>query len=77
MKTTTINTPVTISALRFGKGMSTWPCRMEWNGRTIHFRGAGIRVQTNSNAIITVCDDVVHYSLRYRLGNWTLLSVMH
>ena len=44
MNTNTINSPVSITAMAFGRDMQPIPKRMEWAGRTYQFIDRGIRV---------------------------------
>lgn len=44
MKNNSINSPVSITAMAFGRDMQPIPKRMEWAGRTYQFIDRGIRV---------------------------------
>ncbi len=79
MKTTTINSPVSITAVGFGSDMSAYPKRMEWQGRTICFIDRGIRATIRRGeslaATVTMTDGQQSFCLRQMGGAWTLLSV--
>lgn len=76
---TLINSPVSITALGFGRDMSLVPSRMEWKGRTYHFIDRGIRATIRRGesvmSTVTLSDGHNEYCLREIRGQWTLLSV--
>jgi len=43
MKTTSINSPVDVTAIGFGRGMRAYPRRIEFEGATYDFIDAGLR----------------------------------
>lgn len=75
----TINSPVSITAIGFGRNMQPIPRRMEWGGRTYHFIDQGIRVISrrgkSSWSTFTMSDGRQSFFLRYHGDCWTLLSV--
>jgi len=74
-----INSPVSITAVGFGPGMSTYPTRMEWRGRTYCFIDRGIRTTIRRGeriwSTVTMSDGSQNFCLRAQGGGWTLLSV--
>ncbi|HET8884222.1 MAG TPA: hypothetical protein VFM68_02005 [Candidatus Saccharimonadales bacterium] len=80
-KTTSINSPVTITAMGFGRDLRAYPRRMEYGGTTYQFLDAGLRTVIRSgNAIaqiLTMSDGANDYRLRSdnHGGSWTLLSI--
>lgn len=76
---TLINSPVSITALGFGRDMSLMPSRMEWKGRTYHFIDRGIRATIRRGesvmSTVTLSDGQNEFCLREAKGQWTLLSV--
>ena len=77
----TLNTPVTVTAFTFGRGMHACPTRMEWEGRTYQFIDQGLRTIVRSGEIIaqilTMSDGKHSFRLRSdnRSSSWTLLSI--
>ena len=74
-----INSPVSVTAMAFGRDMQPIPKRMEWAGRTYQFIDRGIRVVSrrgeNSMSTVTMSDGRQSFCLRQTSGMWTLLSV--
>lgn len=79
MNTNTINSPVSITAMAFGRDMQPIPKRMEWAGRTYQFIDRGIRVVSRRGesimSTVTMSDGSQSFCLRQAGGMWTLLSV--
>lgn len=77
----TINTPVDITALHFGRDMQAIPRRMEYQGECIDFIDRGLRATVRRGShiaqIMTMTDG--HRSFRLRSDNhgssWTLLGI--
>jgi len=80
-QSTTINTPVTITVMGFGRDLRTYPRRMEYAGKTYQFLDAGLRTVIRSGEriaqILTMSDGANDYRLRSdnQGGSWTLLSI--
>ncbi|RYF29333.1 MAG: hypothetical protein EOO17_01800 [Chloroflexi bacterium] len=80
-KSNTINTPVAVTAMGFGRDMQAYPRRMEFNGGTYDFIDAGLRTVVRSGEriaqILTMSDGARDFRLRTdnRGGSWTLLSI--
>ena len=76
---TAINSPVTITAIGFGRDMQPIPKRMEWAGRTYQFVDRGIRVISRRGeqvaSTVTMSDGSQNFCLRQNDGMWMLLSV--
>lgn len=78
---TSINNPVTITAMGFGRDMRAYPRRMEYSGTTYNFIDAGIRTIIRHGEritqILTMSDGTSDYRLRTDNsgGSWTLLSI--
>lgn len=78
---TTINRPVAITAMGFGRDMRAYPRRMEYQGATYDFIDAGLRLVVRSGEkiaeILTLSDGDNQFRLRSdnRGGSWTLLSI--
>ena len=78
---TTINTPVTITAMGFGRNMRAIPRRMEYEGRTYNFIDAGLRMVVRSGEqiaqILTMSDGESEFHLKSdnHGGSWTLLGI--
>ena len=74
-----INSPVSITAVGFGPGMSQYPKRMEWKGRTYCFVDRGIRTRVRRGdsiwSTLTMSDGRNNFCLREMGGLWTLVSV--
>jgi hypothetical protein len=81
MTNTTINRPVTITAMGFGRDLRAYPRRMEYRGATYDFLDAGLRTIVRSGErivqILTMSDGMSNYRLRSdnHGGSWTLLSI--
>lgn len=81
MKTSNINTPVTITSMGFGRDLRAIPRRMEYDGRTYDFVDAGLRTVIRKGEaiaqILTLSDGISNFRLRSdnRGGSWTLLSI--
>lgn len=79
MSQITINSPVSITSLGFGKGMRSFPRRMEFEGTTYSFVDAGLHAMVASGGrvrhIFTMTDGTRHYRLRSDGSSWTLLSM--
>lgn len=81
MKNTTINRPVTVTALGFSRDMRAYPRRMEFDGKAYDFLDAGLRTIVRSGErmaqILTLSDGDNDYRLRTDNygGSWTLLSI--
>ena len=77
--TNSINSPVSITAIGFGRNMEAIPQRMEWGGRTYQFIDRGIRVISRRGervmSTVTMSDGRQSFCLRQSGGAWTLLSV--
>lgn len=80
MKTNSINSPVSITAIGFGRDMQPIPKRMEWGGRTYHFIDRGIRVIARRGesvmSTVTMSDGCQSFCLRHEGTIWTLLAVI-
>lgn len=74
-----INSPVSITAIEFGRNMQPTPKRMEWRGRTYCFVDRGIRATIRRGetiwSTITLSDGAQNFCLQQNGGLWTLLSV--
>ena len=74
-----INSPVSITAIGFGRNMEAIPQRMEWGGRTYRFIDRGIRATIRRGesvmSTVTMSDGEQSFCLRQSGGMWTLLSV--
>jgi hypothetical protein len=77
--TNSINSPVSITAMAFGRDMQPIPKRMEWAGRTYQFIDRGIHVVSrrgeSSMSTVTMSDGSQSFCLRQTGSAWTLLSV--
>lgn len=80
-KQTTINSPVTITAMGFGRNMRAYPRRMEFEGASYNFIDAGLRTVIRKGEriaqILTMSDGAHDFHLRSdnHGGSWTLLSM--
>jgi hypothetical protein len=78
-KSITINSPVDVTAIGFGRNMRTYPRRIEFEGTTYDFIDAGLRTVIRSGEriaqIFTMTDGANDYHLRSDGGGWTLLSM--
>lgn len=76
---TTINSPVDVTAIGFGRGMRAYPRRIEFEGVAYDFIDAGLRTVVRSgeriSQIFTMTDGRKNYRLKSEGNNWTLLSV--
>ena len=74
-----INSPVDVTALGFGRNMRTYPRRMEFEGATYSFIDAGLRtiIRSGENVshIFTMTDGTRDYRLRSSGSGWTLLGM--
>lgn len=79
MKQSPLNTPVSITAIGFGRRGEIYPKRMEWQGRTYHFISRGIRLSIRHgeafSSTVTCSDGRQEFCLRETAGAWTLLSI--
>ena len=77
--TNSIYSPVSITAIGFGRDMQPIPKRMEWGGRTYQFVDRGIRATIRRGesvmSTVTMTDGEQSFCLRSSGGMWTLLSV--
>ncbi len=79
--TNTINTPVTITSMGFGRDMRAIPRRMEYEGRSIEFVDNGLRAIIRKGEkiaqVLTMSDGDHEFRLRSdnHGGSWTLLSI--
>lgn len=77
----TINQPVLVTAMTFGRDMRAIPRRMEFQGTTYDFVDAGLRTVIRSGErmaqILTMSDGSQDFRLRSdnHGGSWTLLSI--
>lgn len=78
-KSITINSPVDVTALGFGRDLRTYPRRIEYEGATYDFIDAGLRTVIRSGEriaqIFTMTDGAHDYRLKSDGGSWTLLSM--
>ncbi len=81
MTKTTINSPVSVTAIGFGKGMRAYPRRIELEGASISFTDGGIRTVVNTGGrmaqILSMSDGLRNFYLRSdnNGGSWMLLSI--
>lgn len=79
--TQSINTPVDITAMGFGRDLRAIPRRMEYQGRSIDFVDSGLRTVIKKGEriaqILTMTDGEQNFRLRSdnHGGSWTLLSI--
>ena len=79
--TQSINTPVDITAMGFGRDLRAIPRRMEYQGRSISFVDSGLRTVIKKGEriaqILTMSDGERDFRLRSdnHGGSWTLLSI--
>jgi hypothetical protein len=75
----TINSPVSINSVGFGRDMRAYPKRMEWSGRSYQFIDQGIRIISRRGeaiwSTVTMSDGQQSFCLQQHGGAWTLLSV--
>jgi hypothetical protein len=80
-KTITINSPVDVTAIGFGRDLRAYPRRIEFEGRSYSFIDAGLRTVIRKGEriaqILTMTDGSEEFHLRSdnRGGSWTLLSI--
>lgn len=78
-KSITINSPVAVTAIGFGRGMRTYPRRIEFEGKTYDFIDAGLRTVIRSGEriaqVFSMTDGANSYRLRSDGSGWTLLSM--
>lgn len=78
-KFTSINSPVSVTALGFGRGMRTYPRRMEFQGITYDFVDAGLRTTLSGGeramSIFTMTDGTRDFRLKSDGSSWTLLGI--
>ena len=80
-KSITINSPVTVTAMGFGRDMRAVPRRMEFNGQTYHFADSGLRTVVRKGEkilqILTMSDGESSFFLRSDVkgSNWTLVGM--
>lgn len=81
MAHTTINSPVDVTAMGFGRDLRAYPRRIEFEGKTYNFIDAGLRTVIRKGEriaqILTMTDGAEQFSLRSdnHGGSWTLLSI--
>jgi hypothetical protein len=81
MTKTTIEKPVSVTAIRFARNFETVPSRIEFEGRTITFIDEGIRLSIKQGSKITRLFDLSDGESLFRLRqepsslNWNLLSI--
>ncbi|MEO5691314.1 MAG: hypothetical protein ABIQ64_03960 [Candidatus Saccharimonadales bacterium] len=79
MTKTVINRPVEVSAVTFSSRFEPIPRRIEFEGRTLTFIGAGIRFLIKNNGHITklfdMSDGSAEYRLRHENSSWTLVAI--
>jgi hypothetical protein len=81
-KSITINSPVDVTAMGFGKNLQAYPRRMEYGGTTYDFIDAGLRTVIKKGEriaqILTMSDGARNFCLRSdnHGGSWTLLSII-
>lgn len=77
----TVNSPVAVTSIGFGKGMRAYPRRIEHDGASINFTDAGIRTVVNTGGcmaqILNMSDGLRNFCLRSdnNGGSWMLLSI--
>lgn len=80
-QSTTINSPVAVTAMGFGRDLRAYPRRIEFEGTTYNFIDAGLRTVIRKGErmaqILTMTDGANNYRLRSDNygGSWTLLSI--
>lgn len=81
MTKTTIEKPVSVTAIRFARNFETVPSRIEFEGRTINFIDEGLRFSIKHGNKITKLFDLSDGESLFRLRqepsslNWNLLSI--
>lgn len=77
----TINSPVDVTAMGFGRDLRAYPRRIEFEGKSYNFIDAGLRTVVRSGEriaqILTMTDGAEEFCLRSdnHGGSWTLLSI--
>lgn len=75
----TINSPVDVTAVGFGRDMRSYPRRIEFEGTSYDFIDAGLRTVIRSGEriaqVFTMTDGARDYRLRNDGNRWTLLSM--
>lgn len=78
---TTINSPVSVTSMGFGRGMRAYPRRIEFGGISYNFTDSGIRTVIATGGriaqVLTMSDGLKNFCLRSDNGGgtWTLLSI--
>jgi hypothetical protein len=81
MEKVMVNEKVQVTSMGFKKDLSSYPRRMEYQGRTVEFIDAGLRCLVRHGEriaeIITLSDGVQSFRLKSenRSNCWTLLSI--
>ena len=81
MTKTTIEKPVSVTAIRFGKNFETVPQRIEFEGRTINFIDEGLRFCIKQGSEIIRLFDLTDGESLFRLkqegvnSTWNLQSI--
>lgn len=81
MTKTTIEKPVSVTAIRFGKNFEPVPQRIEFEGRTINFVDEGLRFCIKQGSEIIRLFDLSDGESLFRLrqegvsSTWNLLSI--
>lgn len=79
--TFTINSPVDVTAMGFGRDLRAYPRRIEFEGKSYNFIDAGLCTVIKSGEriaqILTMTDGAEEFCLRSdnHGGSWTLLSI--
>lgn len=75
----TINSPVDVTAIGFGRNLRSYPRRIEFEGTTYDFVDAGVRTVIKSGErvaqVFSMTDGQRDYRLRHDNGNWTLVGI--
>lgn len=77
----TINSPVDVTAMGFGRDLRAYPRRIEFEGKSYDFIDAGLRTVIKSGEriaqVLTMTDGAEEFCLRSdnHGGSWTLLSI--
>jgi len=75
----TINSPVSVTALSFGRDMRATPKRMEWGGRVYDFIDRGIHVRSRRGEqvidTVTCSDGNQNFCLRSSGARWILVGI--
>lgn len=74
-----INQKIAVSAVTFNSQFEPIPRRIEFEGRTLTFIGAGLRYLIRQNGAVTRLFDMSDGQARYRLRQddsaWTLVAI--